>query len=243
MTTVTEERIAGLPVPVKRTLRRSGVVGAEVPTTVTLQQRGEILIRDRWLPFTADQDYTLDPPGFQWRATVRLAKLPVALAVDSLDAGKGWMHVRLFGVKTVVDETGSEMDQGALMRWLNETVWFPQVWATDLISWEPIDDTSAMGSVTVGGLTVSAEFRFDGEGRFVDFRADRYRATDRGFELDRWATPISAHASFGGFEVPSAGRAVWLLDSGELEYIRLQITDLHYRTDAPGGDPEDVSPS
>lgn len=235
MVTVSDERIAGLPAPVRRSLHRSGVAGVDMPAAVMLRQRGEILLRDRWFPFTANQEYSLDPPGFVWRATVRLAGLPFAFAEDALESGRGRMHVRVLGLVPVVDATGREMDQGALMRWLNETMWFPQVWATDLISWQPIDDSSATGRVSAGGLTAGAEFRFDGDGRFVDFRADRYRATDSGFELARWATPITAHASFGGIEVPSAGRARWLLDRGELEYIRLQITNIHYVANEPGG--------
>lgn len=229
MSIVTDEAVAALPAPVRRCLRRSGVLGSEVPTSVTLHQRGELLLRDLWWPFTAVQSYTLDPPGFRWNATVRRARLPVALADDTLDGGKGRMHVRLFGLIPVVDATGSEMDQGALMRWLNETMWFPQTWATSL-AWEPIDDESATGSVTVGDLTAAAVFRFDPDGRFVDFHADRYRASDSGFGLTPWRTPITAHGSFGGFELPSAGHAVWIVDGNEEEYIRLHITDIHYRT-------------
>lgn len=237
MPTVTDEAVAALPVPVRRSLRRSGVVGAEVPTSVTLHQRGEILLRDRWSPFVAHQSYSVDPPGFRWRATVRRARLPFAIAEDTLDDGKGRMHVRLFGMVSVVDATGPEMDQGALMRWLNETMWFPHAWAT-LLSWEPIDDASATGSITVGGVTAAAAFHFDPTGRFVDFHADRYRATDSGFELTPWRTPITAHGSFGGLEVPSAGHAIWKVDDRAEEYIRLQITRIHYRT---GESPEDAT--
>lgn len=228
MTTVTQERISDLPSPVRRSLRRSGVVGTEVPESVRLRQRGEILLRGRWFPFSADQSYTLDPPGFQWMARVTLARLPLALAEDTLDDGRGRMHVRVLGLISVVDATGPEMDQGSLMRWLNETMWFPQAWATDMIAWKPIDDTSAIGSLSADGLEVEAEFRFDAEGRLVDFRADRYRAVDGGFELAEWATPLSAHSSFAGLEVPSAGHASWILAGDENEYIRLQITDLHH---------------
>jgi Family of unknown function (DUF6544) len=229
MTIVTEERISGLPPPVQRSLRHSGAVGAEVPETVTLRQRGELLIRNRWFPFTAVQSYTLDPPGFRWRARVKVARLPLAIAEDSLEHGSGRMHVRVLGLVPVVDATGPEMDQGSLMRWLNETMWFPQAWTTDVISWRPLDENSAIGSVSAGGHDVEAAFRFDDDGRLVDFRADRYRAVGGGFELAEWATPLSAHSSFAGVEVPSAGHASWILDDGESEYIRLQITDVHYR--------------
>jgi hypothetical protein len=139
------------------------------------------------------------------------------------------MRVKLFGLIRVVDAAGPEMDQGALMRWLNETMWFPQVWATDVIAWTSIDDTSAVGSVTADDLTVEAEFRFDGEGRLIDFHADRYETVDSGFRLSPWSTPLTEHSRFDGIEVPSYGSALWHHEDKELEYIRIGITDVAYR--------------
>lgn len=225
---IDEQTISNLPTPVRRSLHRSGVIGHSIPQRVTLHQRGQILLRERWFPFTADEGYTLDPPGFEWRAVVRLTGIPIARAVDSLADGRGRMHVRLFGLFTVVDEEGPEMDQGSLMRWLNETMWFPHVWATGLISWESIDDTAAVGAVSAGGTSVEAEFRFDSEGRLIDFRADRYRIGDAGAELVRWATPLTSHRRFGGIEVPSEGTALWAVDEGDLEYIRIRVDDVRH---------------
>lgn len=228
MPAVSEEMIGGLPPPVQRCLRRSGVVGRQVPARVTLRQQGEILLRGRWFPFTADEDYTVDPAGFEWRATVKFAGLPLARAEDSLSEGRGRIHVRLLGVFTVVDETGPEMDQGALMRWLNETMWFPHVWVTDAISWTPVDDSSAVGELSVGDQTVKGEFRFDSEGRVVDFRADRYRIEGARSELTPWSTPLSEHGRFDGVEVPSYGRALWAPGAEDLEYIRIGVTHVQY---------------
>jgi len=106
-------------------------------------------------------------------------------------------------------------------------MWFPQVWATDAVSWQSIDDTTAIGGVAVGDLAVEAEFRFDTEGRLIDFRADRYRV-DEEPTLTPWRTPITDHATFSGVEVPTRGCAIWKLETGELEYIRLHITDLQF---------------
>ena len=226
--TITDESLGHLPPPVARSVRRSGVVGQPIPHRVTLRQRGEILLRDRWFPFTGDERYTLDPPSFQWTGTVKLAGVPLARAEDSFENGHGRMHVRMLRLFTVIDETGPEMDQGALMRWLNDTMWFPHVWATDVISWKPIDEFTAVGAITVGDLEVAAEFRYDGDGRLVDFRADRYRVDDSGPELAGWRTPLTGYARFGGVEVPSRGAAVWELRGGDLEYIRLEITRIRY---------------
>jgi hypothetical protein len=230
MPVVLEETVAELPAPVGRSLRRSGVVGREIPSTVTVRQKGQLRQGpdSRWLSFTAHEEYKLDSPGFVWSAALKMGGLTVGRATDSLAEGHGRMHVRLLGLFNVVDATGPEMDQGVVMRWLNETMWFPAVWATDVISWEPIDETSAIGSVRVGGLTARAEFRFDHDGHLVDFRADRYRSVESGFEMTLWSTPLTEHARFDGIELPSRGSAVWILEDGDLEYIRIQATDIRY---------------
>jgi hypothetical protein len=230
MASVTPEMIADLPDPVQRSLRRSGVVDREIPAAVSVRQEGEIRTSAdaKWLRFTAVEEYQLDPPGFDWRASLKIAGMTLGRATDSLKDGHGRMRVRLLGLSTVVDATGPEMDQGTLMRWLNETMWFPAVWATDVISWEPIDQSSAIGSACVDDLSVAAEFRFDEDGRLVDFRADRYRDTQPGFEMTAWSTPLTEHARFNGMELPSAGGAVWSLESGDFEYIRIRVTDVRY---------------
>ena len=65
-----EQTIADLPTPVERSLRQSGVVGSTIPTSVEVWQKGRIRQTPdgRWLAFTAYETYTLDRPGFAWKA-------------------------------------------------------------------------------------------------------------------------------------------------------------------------------
>ena len=230
MRVLSEESIAELPQPVQRSLRHSGIVGRNIPTAVRLRQEGQIRKGpdSRWLRFTAQEEYTLDPPRFHWRAALKIAGLTLGHATDSLLDGQGRMRVRLLGLLTVVDEAGPEMDQGTLMRWLNETMWFPAVWATSAVVWEPIDEMSAVASVSTGDLSVRAEFRFDNDGRLIDFRADRYRDIGSGFEMTPWSTPLTEHSLFDGIELPSSGSAVWILEEGDLEYIQIRLREIQY---------------
>ena len=235
MPVLTADAIAHLPDPVQRSLHRSGLVDMPIPTAVAVSQKGAIRTSPsgRWLRFTAEENYLLDQPGFVWNARLTSAGVPVGRAVDSLEDGRGRMHVRILGLINVVDATGQEMDQGSLLRWLNETMWFPAVWASEVISWEPIDDQSAAASISAGGLTVQGEFRFDTEGRLVDFRADRYRDVKGSFEMTPWSTPLTEHAIFDGVELPSYGTAVWDLPDGDFEYIQIRLTDVRYTTGNP----------
>lgn len=230
MTRIDEQTIASLPEPVQRSLRHSGVVGSDLPKKVTVRQRGRIRTtpESRWLTFRAVEEYGVSEPSFTWHAGLRIAGMTLGRATDSLENGRGRMHVRLLGRFDVVDASGPEMDQGSAMRWLNETMWFPAVWAADQIAWDPVDDHAAIGAVTIGDVTASAEFRFDDDGRLVDFASDRYRGTDDGFVLTPWRTPITGHQVFEGIEMPTSGTAVWDLPEGPFSYIEIQIDGVAY---------------
>lgn len=230
-TLVTEGSIADLPPPVQRCLRLSGAVGTPVPKSVVARLDGRLRSSPtgRWLRFKSLETYEVSRPGFIWDAAVKVGPVTVGRAVDSLVSRRGSMQVTLLGFLKLIDVTGPEMDQGALLRWLNETMWFPAVWATRVISWEAIDDSSAIGSVTAGQVRVSGEFRFDREGRFVDFNADRHRSVGKEFVLTPWSTPVHNHAQLAGVVVPTAGSGVWHPEDGEaFEYIQLEVKALDY---------------
>ena len=223
-------RLEGLPAPVRRCLERSGVVGQPVPSGVTVRQEGQLRSSaDRkWLRFTAHEVYAVDTPEFIWTAGLKIGGLTAGRATDSLENGVGRMRVKLLGLFTPVDATGPEMDRASLLRWLNETMWFPAIWASDLIQWDAIDDRSAQASVTAAGITQAGTFVFDEEGRLEDFRADRERDTGNGFEMTPWSTPLTGYDVFNGVELPSQGAGVWSLPDGDFEYIQLNVTDVEY---------------
>ena len=229
---IDQEMLERLPEPVARSLRGSGALKSPIPSSVTVEQTGAIRTAPggRWLGFSATEDYRLGPPEFRWDARLRAAGITLGRVADSFQAGHGRMHVRVLGLFTPVDESGPEIDQGSLVRWLNETMWFPAVWATDVISWEPIDGSSALGKVTAGSTSAEGTFVFDESGRLVDFGADRVRLEGSNGVMTRWSTPITDHATFGGVEVPAAGSAVWHLPDGDFEYIRIRAVNVRYRS-------------
>ena len=63
---VTEEMLRGLPEPVRRYLRYTGVVGKPVPGTIRLHQEGRMRPGpgQPWVPLEAEEHYSVQPPGF-----------------------------------------------------------------------------------------------------------------------------------------------------------------------------------
>jgi hypothetical protein len=221
---VTEADLAGLPEPVRRWLGWAGVVGTRVPATVRLTQEGRFRQSEggAWMPFTAVEHYTTAPPGFVWKTTMRMFPLVSIVGRDQYVDGKGSIEMRALGLIPVATASGPAMDQGALLRYLNETVWFPAAVLGPTIAWDTVAADAARATIRHGGVTASAVFFFDEEGRPVDMVAER-QDLGRG-RPETWSTPFTAWGEFGGVRMPTAGRAVWRYDTGDFAYIELQVT-------------------
>lgn len=227
---VTEEMLRDLPAPARRYLSYTGVVGKPMVRTVWLRQTGRIrqAADQPWMPYTAEQHYSVSPPAFVWSATARMYGLPAAKVRDRYAHGSGHMLVKIAALVPIVDERGPEMDQGALMRFLNEMMWFPTAFLGENVTWRTIDDDSAEVTLTDGERSVSATMHFDAQGRLTNFVGPRYRAVPGGYDLETWSTPITGYGEFEGLRLPVGGQGVWNLASGDLVYVEPEIRAIVY---------------
>ena len=229
---VTEDDIRDLPEPVQRYLRYTGIIGRQRAAFVRLKQTGAMRTKPdgKWFPLKAEEYYTVDNPGFVWKGRMAVAPLISAEAQDMYLNGQGNMHVKLMSAMNIVNAEGKEMDEASLMRYFNEMQWFPSSLVSGNVKWEAIDANSARSTLTDRGMTVSALFCFDKEGKITNFIAERGRSTDGGKVVrTTWSTPISEYGTYGnGLRLPSKGEAIWHLDSGEFSYIKLEITEVEY---------------
>jgi hypothetical protein len=226
-TVVGEADLAPLPEPVQRWLRYAGVVGRERPARVHLRQDGELRLGDRgWFPFTAEEYYTTDPPGFVWVPTMTLARVIPVIGRDKYIDGKGSIEMRLGGLVSVARDSGPDMDRGALLRYLNEIMWFPAAAISPHIRWEAIDANSARATMTYGGVSAPAVFSFDAAGRLTTMEADRFDRESG--TVEPWLTPVTAYGELAGLRIPVAGEGVYRREAGDYPYIRIRITALEY---------------
>ncbi len=136
--------------------------------------------------------------------------------------------MRLLGLIPVASASGPELNQGALLRYLNEIMWFPAAALSPAISWVEAGPDSAMATITNGGISAEATFFFDQQGRPIDMRAMRYDVGSNA--LQEWSTPLRAWGEFGGVRVPVEGSGVWKYPTGDFAYIDLRITGLWYES-------------
>jgi hypothetical protein len=227
---VTEEMLRNLPLPVQRYMTYTGVLGKTFPHTVRLRQVGRIRQNEKsaWMKLEAVEFYSTNPPGFIWKTSLPNRRFPVTLGRDAYLDGRGSMLIKMLSLIPLVNATGREVDQGAMMRYLNEMTWFPAAFLGDNISWKGVDETSAEVTLTQGTRTASAVMHFDEDGRPVDFVAKRHRMVGSRYDLETWSTPFTGYGEFEGLRLPVRGQGVWNLKEGDLVYVELEVTQLQY---------------
>lgn len=229
-TIVTAEMLQKLPSPVARYLTYSRVVGKPIPQIVRLRQTGRIKQSPdaSWMNFEADEYYAIHPPSFLWKASLPSYKIPFVFGLDRYNDAKGKMTINMLSLIPIVDAQGDEIDQGAMMRYLNEMMWFPAAFLGENISWKEIDDSSAEVTLTNSGKKATATLHFDAEGKLINFVAKRYMTVGKNYQLETWSTPLSEYGEFEGIRLPIKGRAIWKLTTGDFEYIQLEIESVQY---------------
>ncbi|MBK7857856.1 MAG: hypothetical protein IPJ65_04355 [Archangiaceae bacterium] len=221
--------VAALPQPVRRWLEASGAAGRPPVQTVRLEQRGQMWLTKGSAPMEveAEQLFNVERPGFVWKVSTRWAHLVPIVGRDRYADGHGEMLILGGALVPFVDARGEHIDQGTLLRFLAEMVWFPSAAVSPYVSWEPVDELHARATMTWQGVTGSAEFRFDSEGRCTGLIARRYLGSSSA-HLEPWQITVTAWHTFDGVEVPSEGDVTWKLADGDFTYFHWRVTSLEY---------------
>jgi hypothetical protein len=154
---VTEEMLSGVPEPVRRYLTCTGVAGGPFVRMVRLRQKGAMRPGPGppWMPLAAEDHYCVDPPGFVWDGTLRLGPVRVGRARDEYVGGAGRMLVKVASLLPVAGASGEEMDQGSMMGYLSEMIFFPAAFPGANISFQAVDHGSAQVTLTGHGRTAT----------------------------------------------------------------------------------------
>jgi len=217
----------GLPAPVARYLRAVLRDGQPMPRRVRIDWAGEFNMgrpgNDRWVPFTARQDFVPGAPGFVWDARMRTAGIVVNVR-DGLVDGEGSMLGRLLGLATVVDRRGGEaMAVAALQRLLGEAVWLPAALLPAAgVQWQAIDERRALATLVGGTARATLEFRFGTDGM-----VESVYAASRSYDDGRnppsqhpWQARLLRYGQVDGATVPVEAVVEWLLATGAHAYWR-----------------------
>ena len=239
-----------LPTPVCRYVRFALRPGPPRVRTALIHQTGTFRNRvggdpaKGWAAFRAIQRISAGPPAFEWEARIRMLPGLAVRVRDGYAAGHATLRATLLGVMPVAHAVdGPELREGALQRWLAESVWLPTALLPGCgVAWTPIDEERARASITDSGVTVSLDFAFAPSGEIRGVRAAaRPRAVPgrpADFVRAPWGGRFHRWEEHAGMRVPMEAEVFWEGEGGEVVYYRGRNDRLHYRfepeTEVPG---------
>ena len=153
------------------------------------------------------------------------------LGRDRFENGKGRMLIRMLGLFSIADAQGPETDQGTLVRYLAEMIWYPWFALSPDILWETIDEHRAMATLRIRGTEGSGVFTFNDQHRPVAFNAQRYYGRKGTSTLEHWHVEMdpTSYREFDGVSVPTKSVVRWDLEGGKFEWLQLEVTSMTIR--------------
>lgn len=244
---VTEDDLARLPAPVAGYLHRCGAVGNSRIAGFRAHVHGRIRAGagKPWMPFTAEQVNTCGPnPDRLFLIDATMFGLPIDV-LHTYRSRSARLRGRLASIFPIMDVSGPALARAETVTLFNDLcVLAPAALVDAPISWQPVDDLHARGTFTNGPYTVSAELVFNADHELIDFVSDdrlRVASDGKSFLQQRWSTPVTEYAEFGGRWVGARGECSWHAPEpeGRFVYLEFQLDDIRYNVGAP----DDLHPS
>lgn len=225
----TQKEISSLPPVVIKWLSVSKSSG-RIPSRITLTQKGAMRSKPKaeWMSFSAIQYYTIDPPAFLWNSQVNAGKLFAIAGRDKFENGRGNMLIKPLYVYTLANTSGHEIDQGAMIRYMAEIVWFPEAAMMDYFDWKTIDPVSAELTMTYKGTTAKGVFTFDDDGLVKSFTAQRFGDFDGQLRQETWHVNIKENREINGRVIGTKCDVTWKLKEGDFTWLNLEVKDVRY---------------
>lgn len=180
------------------------------------------------MPLEAEQHIVTNPPGFIWKAKIDAGYFLTINGRDKLEHGKGHMLIKAANTITVADSAGKEIDQGAMMRYLAEIMWFPTASLNKNIRWQYVNDTSARAVLLDGDKSISGLFLFDQNGDVVGFEGKRYGDFNDLYSLETWAIDVKGYQDFHGIRIANKSEVTWRLKTGDFNWLKIEVTDIDF---------------
>lgn len=218
-----EEQLEGLPEPVQRYFRHVLKDGQSYVSSVRLAHNGEFKTSlDReWISIEGEQFFTAEEPGFLW-----VGKTALFTARDMYISGKGRIVVSLLSLFKMVEGKGEIYDQGELLRWLGESVWFPTNFLPrPELQWQSLDKDTALLSFQHRGMSLDYRVSFNEKGEITELETQRHMGNEG---LKTWIGRLRDYEEASGMKVPMIIEALWKLDGEEHSYARFNVTEIHH---------------
>jgi hypothetical protein len=222
-----------LPAPVQNYLITCGFMDKEIPVNAeVVWSDSHIKLKPggNWMKLKTRQYNCVKNP---FRIAYMKAYMFGIIPFEGRDLyvnGSGHMYGRLGKLITVFDEKQKEIAQSALITLLAECLIVPGYAIQSYISWEAIDDKTAVAVINHHDIKATGIFHFNETGELTRFESDDrfYMSPEKGNVLTPFVVEVGDYFMQNGLKLPGTVKAIWQLDSGPYEYWKGSISEVNY---------------
>jgi len=217
------KQIEGLPEPVQRYFKHVLKEGQPYINYIRLKHDGQFKtnLKKAWVNIEGEQYFTTEEPGFIWKGETSLF-----VARDMYIAGRGRLIATILSLINVADVKGPSYNQGELLRWLSESVWFPTNYLPgNNMQWTGIDNLSAKLTFHYNGLELFYIVTFNEIGEIVQLETKRYMDEE---SLQSWVVNLSEYEEINDIIIPTKAEVFWRLKEGDFSYAKFQVRTIEY---------------
>jgi len=199
---LTEKDIQHLPAIVRKYIYYSGSVGKEKVLNFRAEFKGGIRGKsgEDFMPLTSVQYNFTDQPTRLFYIVAKKKGIP-AKGIHLYRDRTAIMLIKLFGLFTVVNARGKEMDQGETVTLFNDMCFMAPATLIDRnIEWKEIDRLTTEAKFSNGNITITATLYFNEEGELINFLSnDRFEYSDGNKYINYpWLTPVTGYTDING---------------------------------------------
>jgi len=220
-----------LPQPVQKYFRFALKEGITKPRFVRIKQTGLFKpnLETDFKTLTAEHYAITNLPGFIWSGDISFAKVIWVKGIDTYFNDTGSLLIKFMSGVTISKETGNEIAQAQLVRWLFECFWYPTaLLPSDNLKWIPVDSTSAQLNFIHNDIEIEAVVHFNEDGSARKLTSQRYMTTTAGPKLTGYTGYFSDYEEVNGIMIPRHGEVEWKLDTGDFLYGKFDMEKIEF---------------
>lgn len=226
-----QTKIDTLPQPVRNYFNFAIADSLIYPRFVRMKQEGKFKtnVGADYKKLTAEQYSITKEPGFIWSGDIYLASFLWINGIDTYLKERGDLLIKFMSGITISKESGKEIAQAQVVRWLLEAAWYPTaLLPSKNLIWRSIDSTSAKLSYTHQEIKIDAEFHFNSDGSINKVTTQRYMTTTAGPQLTDYTGYFSDYKNVNGMMIPHHGEVEWKLADQDFKYYVFDINEIEF---------------
>jgi len=229
---LTEADIKHLPAIVQKYLIYVGTIGKEKVLNFRAEFKGGIRSKstEDFMQLKSVQYNFTDNPTRLFYIVAKKKGVP-AKGIHLYKDQKAIMLIKIFGLFTVANAKGIEMNQGETVTLFNDMCFIAPASLIDRnIEWMEIDNKTIDAKFTNGNITIGATLYFNDEGELINFVSnDRFETTDgKTYKNYPWLTPVTGYTNVNGYRLPSGAKLIFKHPDEDFCYGEFNLVSIEY---------------